>query len=211
MGGNNKVHSVSVLDAAKRFKKDPQDDFHVVKSLHAVLSSADIIVAHNNDGFDKKYLDTRILYHGLPALPPVVSIDTLKVAKSRFLFNSNKLDYLGGYLKVGRKIKTSPGLWMRVMNGDVAAIKSMIRYNQEDVRLLERVYNKLKPYIPNAVNFELFGSDGCPRCGATSGIQSRGVHRAISRVYQRFQCQTCGGWFRSVLNDKDTKVKSRVL
>jgi DNA polymerase elongation subunit (family B) len=101
--GESKVHHVSVLDDPKRFEKDPYDDFHVVNALHKVLSEADVIVGHNSDSFDTPYVNTRALYHGLSALPPITSIDTYKVAKSKFRLNSNKLDYIGKFLKLGRR------------------------------------------------------------------------------------------------------------
>jgi hypothetical protein len=120
------------------------------------------------------------------------------VAKSQFKLNSNKLDYIGKLLNVGRKIKTSPGLWLRILKGDRKAINEMVVYNKQDVLLLERVYKKFIPYIPNHLNRELFGGTGCPHCGSTH-IQSRGVHYAISRVYRRWQCQNedCLKWFRT--------------
>lgn len=204
------VHTVSVLDDLKRYKKNPHDDKHVIETLHDVLSQADVIVHHNGDSFDKRYVDTRILVQGLPALPPITSIDTYKVAKSKLLLASNKLDYLGKLLGVGQKIKTSPGLWMRVLNGEADAVTEMVRYNKKDVTLLRDVFKKVQAYIPNYINRELFGGTGCPRCGSTH-IQSRGLHRAISRVYQRFQCRDCGGWFRQVTNEKAVKTKFRVL
>lgn len=206
----SKIHSVSVLDAPRRYAKDPYDDKHVVETLHKVMQEADVIIGHNGDQFDTKYLKTRILYHGLSPLPPITSIDTYKVAKSTFMFNSNKLTYISKFLKLGEKIHTSPGLWMRILNGDKKAIKEMIVYNQHDVRLLKQVFKKLQPYVATHLNRELFGKTGCPRCGSKH-VQSRGVHRAISRVYQRFQCQSCHGWFRAVKNDKNVSTKTRVL
>lgn len=208
--GEKQVHAISVLNDARRYTKDPYDDYHVVKVLHDILSQADVIVAHNGDSFDTKWLETRALFHKLPALPPIISIDTYKVAKARFYLNSNKLDYLGQFLGVGRKKETKTGLWMRVLKGEKKAIHEMVEYNKQDVLLLERVFMKLRPYIANHINRELFGGEGCPRCGSHK-VQSRGFHRAISRVYRRWQCQACSGWFRSVVNDKTIKVSKRVL
>src|SRR3990167_6693899 len=205
-----KVHSVSVLDDLKRFKANSQDDLHVVKTLYGVLSEADVIIHHNGDYFDKRYIDTRALVHGLDPLPPIPSIDTYKVAKSKLLLNSNKLDYLGKLLKVGQKIKTSPGLWMRVLQGDAKAVTEMVRYNKQDVLLLERVFQKLQPYVPNHLNRGLFGETGCPRCGSKA-VQSRGVHRAITKTYQRWQCQACSGWFRTNKADKQFTVNFSVI
>lgn len=208
---SDKVHAVSVLNDVERYAKDPHDDKHVVEALHAVLSQADVIVHHNGDSFDKRYLETRALFHKLSPLPPTPTVDTYKVAKSRLMLNSNKLDYIGGLLGLGKKIKTSHGLWLRVMNGEKAAVREMVEYNKQDVLLLEKVYEKLKPYMNSLTNLELFGaSEGCPRCGSKK-VQRRGLHRAISRVYQRFQCLGCGGWFRAFVNEKDVSTTTRVL
>jgi hypothetical protein len=202
------VHAVSTLDDPKRFSKDPTDDYHVIKTLHGVLSSADVLIAHNGDAFDLKFTESRIIHHGLSPLPPITSIDTLKVAKTRFLFNANNLNYLGQFLGVGKKLETEPGLWLKVLNGDKSAIRRMVEYNKQDVVLLEKVFLKLQPYIANHVNRQLYGQDGCPRCGSKK-VQSRGFHRAVTRVYRRFQCQACGGWFKS--GKPESAVNSRVL
>lgn len=208
--GESKVHSVSVLDDPKRYEKDPHDDRHVVETLHKVLSTADLSVTHNGESFDKRYLDTRALVHGLPALPPIPFVDTYKVAKQKLLFNSNKLTYIGKLLGVGEKIQTTPGLWMKILQGQKSAIKEMIRYNQGDVTLLRNVYLKLRPFTQNHLSHHLFGKTGCPRCGSQK-IQSRGVHRAINRVYQRLQCQACGGWFKHLKAETEPAATTRLL
>lgn len=207
--GEKKVHSVSLLDDPKRFAKDPHDDKYVVETFHKVLSEADVIVAHNGDNFDFRYLKTRMLYHGLPVLPPITSIDTYKVAKQHLLFNSNKLDYLGKFLGFGGKKSTPKGLWLEVLKGNRKAIQTMVDYNKRDVILLEEVFLKLRPYIANHLNRQLFGCKGCPRCGSTK-IQSRGLHRAVTRTYNRYQCQSCAGWFRS-LKVEGQSTPTRVL
>lgn len=205
--GEKKVHSVSVLDDPKLYAKDPHNDLHVVKTLHEVLSQADVIVAHNGDKFDLKFTEGRIIVHGLTPLPPMQKIDTLKVAKKRFKFNANNLDYLGKILGVGRKIKTNPGLWLQVLNGEQAAIQKMESYNRGDVVLLERVFQRLQPYIPN---HPLTGNgvSECPRC-ASKKVQSRGFAKTVSRIYRRFQCQACGGWFRQLKSETSIqKIRS---
>jgi DNA polymerase elongation subunit (family B)/predicted RNA-binding Zn-ribbon protein involved in translation (DUF1610 family) len=204
-----KVHAVSLLDNQKLFERDPHNDKHVLEVFSKVLMEADVVVGHNSDAFDMKFIETRMLHHNMDPLPPITSLDTYKAAKARFRFNSNKLTYLGSFLGVGKKMETSHGLWMKVLNGDKKAIKEMVEYNKEDVRLLERVFKKLQPYMANHINRELYGEVGCPRCGSNH-IQSRGVHRAISNTYQRFQCQECHGWFREV-KAKTKRTNHRVL
>ena len=207
--GENKVHSISLLDNPRCFAKDPHDDGYVLQQFHKVLMEADCLITHNGDKFDLPYLKTRMLFHGLPPLPPIASVDTYKVAKQGLFFNSNRLDYLGKFLGLGAKKPTSKGLWMRVLRGDKGAIREMVSYNAQDVILLEKVFMKLRPYVSNHVNRELFGAVGCPRCGNTK-VQSRGVHRAITKVYRRWQCQNCAGWFRTLKADSGT-TKYRVL
>jgi hypothetical protein len=194
--GQKKVHSVATTDFKSLYKKNPHDDKLVVETLHEVLSEADIIVAHNGDKYDTKFFAGRALHHALPPLPPIVSVDTLKVARSRFLLNSNKLDYLGQYLGLGKKISTAPGLWLRVLQGDPAAVKEMVHYCKGDVTLLEDVFEELRPYVPKHLVRLIEGSTACPRCGGDSNIQSRGKQATTTQVYQRFQCLDCGGWFR---------------
>jgi DNA polymerase elongation subunit (family B) len=190
-----KVHSVSVLDDPKLYKRDQFNDLHVVHKLYDILCEADVIVAHNGDAYDLKFAEGRMLAHGLKPLPPMNSIDTLKIAKSKFLLNSNKLDYLARYLGFGKKLHTSNELWLRILKGDKKAIAEMVEYNKHDVILLEKVFLKLRPYCSNYVNRQLFGLDGCPFCGSQHTTR-QGVRRALTRVYPRFQCQDCGGWYK---------------
>lgn len=209
-GHETKVHAVSVLDDPKRYKRNPHDDKHVVGKLRDQMLKADVIVHHNGDSFDKPYLNTRAMFHKFPPLPPITAIDTKKVAKANFYLNSNSLNYLGKFLGLGQKIHTDADLWLRVLSGERKAIEEMVRYNKQDVILLEKVFEKLQPYVTNHFNRELLGEEGCPRCGSQN-VQSRGYHKALSRVYRRWQCQDCAGWFRSVVNERGVKPKYRVL
>jgi hypothetical protein len=178
------------------------------------MSEADVIVAHYGDSFDNKYVLTRIVYHGLDPLPPFQTIDTKKIAKQRFYFNANNLDYIGKYLGVGQKLAHGPGLWLDIIKGGqkaTDAIKKMVVYNKGDVALLREVFLKLRPYIPNYINRELFGHVGCPRCGSKK-VQSRGVYYALTRTYRRWQCQgACKGWFKTLRADNGSATQHRVI
>lgn len=208
LGKGKPIRAVSILDDPKRFKKNPNDDYHVVKTLHAMLSDADVIVAHNGDRYDIKFAEARMLFHGLPPLPPIMKIDTLKEAKNRFLFNSNRLDYLAKFLGGKGKKNTPKGLWLHVLAHDVAAIKEMVAYNKQDITELEFVFNKLAPYMATHVNRHLFGGEGCPRCGSTD-VQARGLHKSLTQTYQRYCCNGCRGWFREV--KRSHGARTRVL
>ena len=138
------------------YKWEGEDDIHSVrwdskqcdKSLLEIfindLNKADEIVGHNADRFDLPWIRSRALFHGLDMRPKYKSVDTLKITRSKFRFPSNRLDALGDYLGVGRKIKTNRELWVdTVCKGDKKVLEKMIKYCNQDVLLLEDVYNKL--------------------------------------------------------------------
>jgi len=196
--GKSGVTSVCVSPSA------PTDDRHVVEVLCGVIVGADAVIAHNGDSFDIRWLNARAIYHGLSPLPPIIQIDTKKIAKRKFLFNSNKLDYLAQFFKMGKKIKTEFDLWKQCLAGDAKAFAKMVRYNRRDIIILERVYKKLAPYVSARVNAQLFTlttKPSCPNCGSKR-VQSRGFSYTSARKYRRFQCTQCGAWHRSQKAEK---------
>lgn len=136
----SKVHSL---------EWDNGDDEEMLREFAKIIDSADEIVGQNSDRFDVKWLRTRCLFHEIPISPKFYSIDTLKFAKSGFNFNSNKLDYMGEFLGVGRKIRTEYDLWKNItLENCKESLTLMVDYCKQDVLLLEKVYNKLKNYVP---------------------------------------------------------------
>jgi len=126
-----------------------QCDKFLIEQFVEVLNEADLIVAHNGDNFDIKWLRTRALYHGIQMLPNYKQFDTLKLAKSKLYLNSNRLDYISKFLGFEGKIQTTPDLWNKVvMLNDRNSLNDMLDYCDEDVRQLEKVYDKLQ-YLDN--------------------------------------------------------------
>ncbi len=179
-----------------------QDKFSeevLVARLHQLFDEADILIAHNGDRFDQKKANAKFIQYGL--MPPSFykTIDTCKVARRYFMFNSNKLDDLGNRLGIGRKAETGGfGLWLGCMGGDKKAWAKMLKYNAQDVRLLEKVYIKLRPWIDNHPSISLITGydDSCPKCGSTK-LQKRGARYTKVSINQRYQCTKCGGWSHS--------------
>lgn len=133
--GEKKVHFVSRYD----FKK--YHDF--VKSLRDLLDSADVTIAHNGGSFDDKMANRFFVIEGLNPPKPRKTIDTKREAKRWFRFESNSLDDLGQFLGLGRKESVGyADLEDDFMsdNPSKKTIKLMRKYNDQDVRLLERVY-----------------------------------------------------------------------
>jgi hypothetical protein len=166
-----------------------------------ILDDADVLIAHHGDSFDIKKLNARFVWHKLHAPSSYQTVDTLKVAKKHFKFDSNSLNNLGMYFNLGEKIENGGfGLWVKCIAGDPVAWEKMKAYNAQDVDLLEKVYLVLRPYQTNHPNLNLMvdkpvSDHGveCPSCLSTS-MTKRGY--AVSRTgkKQRYQCQDCGSW-----------------
>ncbi len=186
------------------YKKDLSNDAALVTGLHELMASADIIIAHNGDSFDIKKSNARFIVHGLPPLPPFKTVDTLKVARRYFRFDSNKLDNIGRYLQVGRKMPhTGKDLWLGCMAGDPKSWATMRRYNAQDVRLLEAVYLKLKSWHTGHPDLRAYtGRTGCPTC-QSQHVQCRGVNTNKTRQTQRMHCLSCRRWYQGpVIKDE---------
>lgn len=168
----------------------------VVMSTTSKTFFANGYAMHNCDKFDTKKMYAKFLYHRLGPPEPFKSIDTLKIARKYFSMNSNKLDDIGRYLGVGRKVvNTGWDLWKRCSQGDPDAWNDMIEYNKMDVILLEKVYNEFRPFITNHPNMNLYQetTHNCPNCGSYS-VQKRGMSLTRVSKSQRYQCTDCGAY-----------------
>lgn len=177
-----------------------QDDSRIVKSMWELINEADVVIAHNGLKFDIKRLNTRFLIHGLNPPMPYQVIDTLIHCRRQFNITSNKLDYIGKFLGLGKKFDTGGfELWDACMNGDPAALEKMEVYNIQDVRLLEAVYLKIRPYIKPHPNMGLFIEDNiscCPTCSSTQ-LTWGGSYATYANVFDAFRCNNCGAVGRS--------------
>ena len=180
------------LDDYPGYKSGSRDDKALVKDLHELFNEADILIAHNGDQFDIRKANERFLHYALPPPEPYKTIDTKKVAKRYFYFNSNSLNELGKHLGLGEKVK-HPGfqLWLDCKAADPKAWALMKKYNKQDVVLLEQIYIVLRPWIQTHPPVAMRGS--CPNCGSPS-LQSRGQGFNKRGSYNKYQCKNCGAW-----------------
>lgn len=210
--GEDKVYSAKISSEEVLV----EDDERIVKSLWNLVDEADIIVAHNAIKFDVKRMNTRFLYHGLPKPSSYKVIDTLRTARDNFNISSNKLDYLGEFLKVGKKMDTGGfKLWQGSLRGDVESIDKMSLYNDQDVLLLEKVYYKMLPWIKMPTNINLFNvlnddKQRCGKCGSDDLVWGKTApYYTNVNVYETCRCGKCGTLNRSrkTITTKDVRDK----
>lgn len=170
----------------------------MLETIHALLDEADAVLSWNGAGFDTKHINREFIENGMLPPSPYIEIDLMKVARKRFKFPSNKLDYVAQALEVGRKVQHEGfQLWLDCMAGSNSAWKKMKDYQLQDVNLLIDLYEKLRPWIDNHPNVNVKEKEiqNCVACGSAHVIRS-GTRVLASGKYLRYQCQDCGKWMR---------------
>lgn len=176
---------------------DKGDDKKMIEEFLPVLESADEAVAHNGDSFDLKWFNSQCLQYGLVVPHDTRTVDTLVIARRRFYLNSNKLDYLGHLLFGEGKQDTNYGMWKKILlENDKAALKQMVEYCREDVRLVERVYERISPFhAPKTHVGVLMGLDrwSCAHCGSFNLRRKKRRPTAKGMIQHSMECLECHG------------------
>ena len=220
--GQKKCYSTSIADDKKRFENDVFNDKHPVTEFHKVLNTDKpfVLLAHNGSSFDIKKINTAFIKHSLEPVNERQMIDTLKSARRYFRFDSNRLDFLGRYLELGEKMETGGmQLWLDIVQAKYPpvgkkpdlelaykAMRKMVSYNKQDVKLLIDVYLKLMPFLNSGhPNYAIYQNNPskivCTKCGS-SDFTTSGWRYMKSHKYRRYQCKVCNSRF-------DPPVKQR--
>lgn len=205
--GEKETH-VLALPSFRGYKKDPENNRELILRIHELFSRADVVVGHNVDQFDDKMVNAEFVVHNLKPPPPHKSVDTLKVARRYFRFNSNKLNDLGKRLKLGEKHETGGfSLWVGCMRGDPKSWATMMLYNQKDVVLLEKIYLRLRPWMTNHPDVNALDNHiGCPLCKGVN-MSRRGWSISGGGRRRRYQCRDCGKWAKGAKVKKEDRYR----
>lgn len=172
--------------------------------LHDLFDRTDILLTYNGDKFDIPHINREFLLGGLPPPRPVASVDLLRVVKQRFSFPHNRLDYVASVILGEKKLETGGfDLWPAFMEGDQKAIRVMKRYNIGDVRLQDRLYGALRPWIKNhpysgPVDGDMGDSTAdyeCPACQGDWSLVLMRPRRTRCFAIRQVRCTGCGHWF----------------
>ena len=203
--GEKEVFYDSVFNHKSTFNKNYRDESAIVLGIWKLMDEADIIVGHNGERFDFPWLNTVFVRYGYKPVSPYKTIDTCNQAKANFKFISNKLDFLCRRLNLGAKVHHDGfDLWMRCMHGHAPSWKLMERYNKADVVLLQKLYNKLLPFMKRTPNLALYDRSGkptCPYCGKHR-TKSKGLYHTQASTFRKRYCLDCGKYSRET-----TKLK----
>lgn len=182
----------------------------MLQAAHDLLSEADVVVHYNGKGFDIPHLQREFLLAGMEPPAPFAQVDLLHVVKKQFRFVSNKLDHVVQELGIGAKTShTGFQLWLDCMAGSDKAWNLMRKYNRQDVVITERLYDRLRPWIPSHPAHSLYNGsdeDSCPNCGSTE-LKPQGYSYTSVSVFQRYKCADCGRWSRGQNRIGSTKIR----
>lgn len=200
----------------QRLARVIEDDKKLLRGVWRLLNEADVVIAHNGAHFDVKKLNARFIANGFQPPSPYRVIDTLQVAKRKFAFTSNRLEYLSKKLCVAHRKKQHkrfPGheLWRACLDRNQEAWKEMEDYNKADVLALEELYRQLAPWDKACdVRSSFMPSEGCS-CGSKD-LKKNGVRADAGGRYQRWRCNDCGAEYRERKNliEKSTRKKGLV-
>lgn len=173
-----------------------KDDHSILLKIQSIINSADIIVGHNSDRYDVRFINSRLLYWDMQPVYYESTEDTLKQSKKVFYLNSYKLDYISEFCGFGKKIPTTFDLWKKVMKGDIKALKEMITYCKNDVILTEKIYNRMSNSVVQKVHKGLamgHGKLSCSACGLDS-LKPKGFRYNPKSVKHKYVCGQCGKW-----------------
>jgi DNA polymerase elongation subunit (family B) len=204
----------------QRNAKNISDDSGILKGIWKLLDEADVIITQNGKAFDQKKLNARFIMNGFKPPSSFKHIDTRQIAKSKFAFTSNKLEYMTDKLCTKyKKLKHSKfsgfELWSECLAGNLKAWKEMEKYNKYDVLSLEELYLKLQPW-DNSLNYNLYDDSIVPTicgCGSTEFHKNGYAYSSVGK-HQRFSCKSCGAEVRGKTNlfskDKKSSLKAKV-
>ena len=171
-----------------------QEDTHkkMIKKAWDLFNEADAVIGYNSKNFDCKILNKEFILSGFPPPAPYKHIDLLQTMKNKFKFMSNKLDHVSQELGIGKKTSHQGfELWQACMNNDSKAWKLMKKYNINDVKLTEELYDKVKGWLKTTFNFnEHSESMVCPNCGSHN-VTKNGTYKSPTRAYQKYVCNDC--------------------
>jgi len=172
--------------------KDGDEESMVRKAID-LFDQALFIVMHNGDRFDLRWLRGRAMYYRIPMAPYSCPVDPLKVMQRLAYLNSHRLDYLGEFFGMGRKIETSYKLWVKIVTENhQPSLREMARYCRQDVDLLTDFYLEFRSWFPAPPNRTTRNPAFCPHCGSSQTIVNKHRITAAGHDKVQFVCRGCG-------------------
>lgn len=124
------------------------NDRKVVRELKAYLEGFDIWVTQYGKMFDVKFLNTRLLRHGLAPVSPRPHIDTYFIVKAHMKLSSGSQAQILSFLGTKQqKFHLGPENWADLGHSFDEKMVQIVKRCETDVRGLEQGFHKLKHLV----------------------------------------------------------------
>lgn len=142
-------------DKFKSWKNQRTNERETIEKIAYELDKYDILIAHNEERFDKKYFNAKCMQYGIrPILRFKKIIDPIQLSWKHLKLGRNSLAALIDYLEI--PVKKTPielNKWLRAaMNGDKKCMDTIVTHCEHDVITLEKVYMKLRLLVDKIDN-----------------------------------------------------------
>ena len=195
-----------IMYSDKRDSYDDEDDSELLQEIWELLDEADIVCGQNSQKFDTKKINARLIFNGFKPPSPYRQVDTMLMAKRHFGFTSNKLEYMTDklctrYKKLDHGKFAGFNLWKACLAGNQEAWQEMQDYNSVDVLSTEELYHKLRPWVNNHPNINVYTEEDTTlcTCGHDDWTHS-GYHYTNLSKFDKFKCNNCGATQRGRVN-----------
>lgn len=189
--GDKAVQVKSIHDFPGRH---PLDDKPLIEWFFKnVWAKADIAAGWYSSGHDEPFLRTRAIIHKLSAPKPVTTCDLWGKVWKRFKFSKNSLHNVASQLGLTQKWYNKPQDFEKVLYGDKAAMRRIVKHCKIDVEITEQAYERFKSFVLVHPRVTL-NNFACRTCGGTN-LQKRGWRfSALKGKMQLVWCKDCRSW-----------------
>ena len=136
-----------------RFADSLGEERRALEWLQEELGGCDKIVTWFGSGFDVPFLISRAALHNidLSKLSEIPQLDLFDWSRGHLLLSSYRLESVARFLGIQRSLEFHGGdvltLFKLVERGDLEARKLIVDHCKEDLILLKRVHERLKPQV----------------------------------------------------------------
>lgn len=190
--GERRANVVSAWD-------NPDDPYHVARTMRDVMHQADTYVTFNGRKADLKWLRQDWAAGQIPTPRPVRDVDLYVAARTAFALESKSLAYLAAFLGLpGKQGRYNAAEAKAAALSDGPERRRLVRYSKQDSRLMVPVLDRMRPFLKHGPNLGLPFLDEerrCPVCGS-SDLTRDGWATTDLTSFAAYQC-ACGAWSRS--------------
>lgn len=138
-----------VITREEAIDKNKQDKRIVQSLMDAIDQNVDMLVTYYGTGFDVPFIRTRAMYWGIEdclGYGDKIHLDLYYVVRNKMQLHSNRLAIATEFLGIEGKTRLPPGTWNEARLGYKEALDYVVDHCNEDVIILEDLYNDLKKY-----------------------------------------------------------------